>query len=99
MTEERALAVLRAAERLGINALWWMPYSDEILEEQRTTWKRDYNQISDDLNFVRSVKKEVEEALLNVAEHKDAKKKCSCSMPTIYSSPEGASGHCICGAL
>lgn len=26
------------------------------------------------------------------------KKKCTCLMPTIYSSPEGRKGHCTCGA-
>lgn len=27
------------------------------------------------------------------------RKKCTCSMPTYYYSPEGAKGHCTCGAL
>jgi hypothetical protein len=74
MTEERALAILRAAERLGRNALGWMPYTDEVPEAQLSALTADLNSVQRDLDFIRDVKREVEDAILNVAEHKGSKR-------------------------
>jgi len=73
MTEKRALAILRAAERMGQMALKWMPYSDEVDESRRVDLDTDGILLRHDLEFIRQALKEVEFALLNLAEHEGSK--------------------------
>lgn len=74
MNDERALALTRAAERLGLHALRWLPFPDECPTNQLLD-KRHADQllIEGDLEFVRRVKNDVEFGLLNEAEHRGSK--------------------------
>lgn len=73
MTEDRALALLRAAERLGLVAFEWLPYSDEVPDDVKGRVKAASLAISRDLQIVRTGLKEVTESILNVAEHRGSK--------------------------
>ena len=69
-TDEQVLALARAAERLGKEALRWMPYADECPERLRAERDADEILVEKDLRFVRARLKEVEFAILVSAEER-----------------------------
>lgn len=67
---EREYAVVKAAERLALQALRWLPYSDEVPEHLLAEWAADKALIENDLDFVRRRLKDAELQVLVAAQER-----------------------------
>lgn len=70
MSEERILALLLAAERLGLKALKHVPYLSDVPEEYQAEIHADELAITQDLGLIRKALDEQKMAILNIAEHR-----------------------------
>ena len=67
---DRELAILRAAERLGITALRWLPYPDECPDHLLAEREVDDALISHDLDLIRRALKNAEFKTLVAAQER-----------------------------